>query len=399
MRAQKNIPGFGPEFLLIPGPTPLPDRVRRAMAQQSIDFSGSEFVEIADSLFENLRPLFGTDGQVFLYAANGHGGWEAALANTINPGETVLLPETGLFSEAWREMTTALGIRNESLPSDWRHGIDANLLRQRLSDDTDHRIKAVLVVHTDTASSVTSDVAAIATAIKDTDHPALLMVDTIASLCTTPFHMQDMAVDVTVSASQKALMGPPGLALVGVNQRALEMSKSVTMPRHYWCWQERMRGEHYKRFCGTAPEQLVFALSAAVSIINEQGLTNTIERHQRLATMVRSTVEHWCDGGSMEFNAVNAHERANSVTTVRTPENFDAEQIRLHLQQNHNVVIGGGLGELRGSIFRIGHMGNINLPYIGGTLMAIDTTLRNSGIAIGDGAIEAGLVAYNDWSA
>ncbi len=386
-----NSAGFGPEFLLIPGPTPLPDRVRQAMARQSIDFSGSQFIEIADSLFEDLKPLFGTDDQVFVYPANGHGGWEAALSNTLNPGDTVLLPETGLFSEAWRSMTTALGVHADTIATDWRTGIDPDLLQQRLSEDSDHSIKAVLVVHTDTASSITSDVEAVASALKNVNHPALLMVDTIASFCTTPFHMKDMGVDVAVCASQKALMGAPGLALVAVNQRALDISKATTMKRHYWCWQERMRGEHYKRFCGTAPEQLVFALKEAVAMINEEGLQNTIERHQRLATMVRTTVQRWCDGGALEFNAVHAHERANSVTTIRTPDGYDAEQLRLHLKHNHNVIIGGGLGELRGSIFRIGHMGHINLPYIGGALMAIDTSLRTLGITIGDGAIEAGL--------
>jgi len=378
-----NDNGFGPESLLIPGPTPVPDRVRRMLSRQSIDFTSAEFIETSDKLFESLKPLFGTDCQVFLYPSNGHGAWEAALVNTVNRGDTVLLPETGLFSEAWREMGEALSINCETLASDWRNGIDANLVEQRLRADHEKRVKAILVVHTDTASSITSDIVAISQAIKATSHPALLMVDTIASLCTTPFNMEEMGVDVAVSASQKALMAPPGLSLVAVNERALQLSGSVDMPRHYWCWQERIKGEHYKRFCGTAPEQLVFALDEAVTMINEEGLSNTIKRHRCLAEMVRATVNRWCEPGFLEFNAVNPTERANSVTTVRTPDGFDSETIRNHLRQNYNVVIGGGLGELRGSIFRIGHMGFVNVPYVGGALMAVDQTLRELDIPVG----------------
>jgi len=393
--SQVNDNGFGPESLLIPGPTPLPDRVRRALSRQSIDFTSAEFIETSDELFETLKPVFGTSCQVFLYPSNGHGAWEAALVNTINAGDTVLLPETGLFSEAWRAMASALGIKCETLASDWRHGVDPAQLEQRLASDSEKRIKAVLIVHTDTASSITSNIEAISQAIRSASHPALLMVDTIASLCTTPFDMEKMGIDVAVSASQKALMSPPGLSLVAVNERALELSESVQMSRHYWCWQERMKGEHYKRFCGTAPEQLVFALNEALSMINEEGLSNTIHRHWCLAEMVRATVKVWCEPGFLEFNAVNESERANSVTTVRTPDGFDSETIRNNLRQKYNVVIGGGLGELRGSIFRIGHMGFINVAYVGGALMAIDQTLRELDIPIGTGALEAGLASYS----
>jgi len=381
--------GYGPQFLMIPGPSPVADRVRAAMGRASIDFSSSEFVETANLLFSQLKPIFCNAEHVFLYGANGHGAWEAALSNCIAAGDEILLPETGLFSEAWRDMAHRLGASVRTIPSDWRSGVDALAVEQILADDTRGAIKAVLVVHTDTATGVTSDVQAIRGAIDRANHDALYMVDTIASLCTTEFLMTDWRVDVAIAASQKALGSPPGLSMCGVSQKALDHALSVSLPSYYWSWAERMKAEHYKRFCGTAPEQLVFALSEAIAMVNEEGLDQTIHRHAQLAEMVKATVSVWCEGGALEFSAVNPHERANSVTTIRTPEGFDAETLRDHLRTRHNVIVGGGLGQLRGTIFRIGHMGYINAPYVLGALGAIDGALKSLKIPVGADAIAA----------
>lgn len=381
--------GFGPQFLMIPGPSPVADRVRAAMGRASIDFSSNEFVETSDRLFALLKPIFCSAEHVFLYGANGHGAWEAALSNCIKAGDEILLPETGLFSEAWRGMASRLGAKVRTIPSDWRRGVDADAVEKVLRDDTSGAIKAVLVVHTDTATGVTSDVGRIRDAMDRVGHDALYMVDTIASLCTTEFLMTDWRVDVAIAASQKALGAPPGLSMCGVSQKALDLAVAADLPSYYWSWTERMKTEHYKRFCGTAPEQLVFALTEAITMLNEHGLDQTIRRHTHLAEMVQAAVGVWCEGGALEFSAVNPDERATSVTTIRTPEGFDAEMLRDHLRTRYNVIVGGGLGQLRGSIFRIGHMGHINAPYVLGALGAIDSALKSLKVPVGDDAVAA----------
>ncbi len=381
--------GPGPQFLMIPGPSPVADRVRVAMGRASIDFSSAEFVATADRLFDELKPIFNSADHVFLYGANGHGAWEAALSNCIGAGDSVLLPETGLFSEAWRHMARQLGADVKTIANDWRHGVDPAALEQALSEDWAGTIKAVLVVHTDTAAGLTSDIEAIRAAMDRVGHKALLMVDTIASLCTTSFKMTEWGVDVAIAASQKALGAPPGLSMCAISERALEHALDARLPSYYWSWSERMKSEHYKRFCGTAPEQLVFALEESIVMINEEGLDNVIARHTHLADVVKAAVEVWCEGGALEFNAVNPAERANSVTSIKTPEGFDAESIRDRLRSRYNVVIGGGLGQLRGSIFRIGHMGHINAPYVLGALGAIDVVLKELNLPVGDNAVVA----------
>jgi len=245
----------GFQFLLSPGPTPVPDRILNAMHRQSVDFSGPEFIALCDAVFEDVKAIFQTKGIVHLYGANGHGAWEAALSNILSPGDTVLIPEVGVFSEAWRAMAQALGLVCETVPNSWRKAIDANAIEAVLRADKAHKIKAVLFVHVDTATSLKSDVLAARKAIDAAGHPALFCVDTIASLGTTAFPMDDWGVDVTVAASQKGLMMPAGLALVAVNDKAMAAGKSAKMPRRYWDWQERVAGEHYQRFCGTAPER------------------------------------------------------------------------------------------------------------------------------------------------
>ncbi len=387
-------PMLGPDFLMIPGPTSLPDAVRTAMASPAQDFSGESFRRISTATFEGLRPLFRTAGEIFLYAANGHGAWEAALANTLQPGDRVLVPESGLFSFVWREMAEALGLEATVVETDWRHAVAAERIEAILRDDKAGRIRAVLLVHTDTAASVTVDVRAVRAAIDGANHPALLMVDAIASLGTTAFEMDAWGVDVTVAAAQKALMVPPGLSIVAAGARALERSRrGQHLPGSYWMWQARLGQELYQRFCGTAPIQHVAALRAALDLIEEAGLESLIAQHQRLATMVRAAVERWSDAGFMEFNALLPAERASSVTSIRVPAGFDAERIRDHARRRYRLTIGGGLGPLKGQLFRIGHMGFLNEAYVLGALGVLEATFRDLALPIGDGALEAAVAA------
>lgn len=388
----------GFQFLLSPGPTPVPDRILNAMHRQSVDFSGPEFISLCDAVFEDVKAIFQTKGIVHLYGANGHGAWEAALSNILSPGDTVLIPEVGVFSEAWRAMAQALGLVCETVPNSWRKAIDANGIEAVLRADKAHKIKAVLFVHVDTATSLKSDVLAARKAIDAAGHPALFCVDTIASLGTTAFPMDAWGVDVTVAASQKGLMMPAGLALVAANEKAMAVGKSVQTPRRYWDWQERIAGEHYQRFCGTAPEHHIFGLREALNMIAEETLDGVIARHARLAACVRAAVSVWCQAGGLQFNAQNPADRADSVTAILTPEGIDAEEIRATGRQM-NLHIGSAIGPFRGKGFRIGHMGNINEPMILGALAGIETVLRRHGVPLGQGAMDAAIASLNSSAA
>lgn len=376
---------------MVPGPTPVPQRILNAMNRQPVDFSGPDFIALSDRLFEEVGALFETEAQVFLYTANGHGAWEAALTNTLSPGDAVLIPEVGQFSEGWRGLAQSLGVECRTVPNDWRHPIDPDRVEDALRRDGKGEIKAVLAVHTDTAASITSDIAGLRAALDAAGHPALLMVDTIASLGTTAFRMDDWGVDVTVAASQKGLMMPPGLAMVAANEKAQAVGRAVATPRRYWDWVERNRGEHYQRFCGTAPELLIFGLDEALKMIAEETLDGAIARHARLAGAVRAAVSVWAEGGAVAFNALMPESRANSVTTVLLPADFDPERIRAPARDIYSVAIARGLGQLGARSFRIGHMGDVNEPMVLGGLAVIDLVLRRAGLPVGQGALDAAL--------
>ncbi len=386
----------GQHFLQVPGPTPIPQRIMNAMHRQAIDFSGPEFEALSKSIFADLKPLFRLEnGEVFLYASNGHGGWEAAISNVLAPGDLVLLPETGQFSRGWGDMARALGVEVEVIENDWRHAIDPHKVEERLHRDKQHRIKAVLAVHTDTASSVTSDLQAVRAAIDAAGHPALLMVDAIASLGAVDLRQEEWGLDVVVTASQKALMMPPGLAFVGANLKALEVARANARPRNYWDWELRMQPHHYRRYAGTGPEHLVFGLREALDMVAEEGLEGAHQRHARLAEAVRRAVGVWSEGGAVEFNALVAGERSNSVTTIRTADGVDAAAIRRICREHFDVSLGGGLGILEGKAFRIGHMGYINPPTILGGLGAVEATMKALGVSCRRSGVEAAI----DWLA
>lgn len=379
----------GINFLHTPGPTHIPDRVLQAMQRQSIDFAGQQFVDIAVSCYPDLQKLFRTEGKVFIYASNGHGAWEAVLSNLFSPGDTVLVPETGMFSLSWKAMAEALGIRVEYLESDWRHAVDPARIEERLRQDNRHEIKALLLVHTDTATSVTSDIAAARRALDAAGHPGLFAVDAVASLATTDFRMDDWEIDVALTGSQKGLMLPPGLALVAVNDKALAAGKTATLPRFYWDWQERLKEHHYKWFCGTAPEHLVFGLRATLDLLAEEGPEATFARHRRLARAARAAVAVWAEAGTLDFNVVEPVDRAEAVTTVLMAEDQDANAVRKVCYDRFDVSLGTGLGKLDGRAFRIAHMGDVNEPMLLGALGCVEATLGLLGVPHGAGGVTA----------
>jgi alanine-glyoxylate transaminase/serine-glyoxylate transaminase/serine-pyruvate transaminase len=385
----------GREFLHTPGPTNIPDRILRAMHKPALDFTAPPFVAMTRTCFEDIKPVFQTQGPVFMYAANGHGAWEAALTNTLSPGDHLLVPETGNFSMKWGMMAESLGLVIEHLPGDWRHGIDPDVIEQHLRADDEGRIKAVLMIHVDTASGIVSDVPAVRWAIDNANHSALFMVDTIASLATVDFQMDEWGVDVALAASQKGLMCPPGIGFTACSEKAMHATQSAQLKRNYWDWRERMSDAQYIRFCGTAPIHMLYGLREALDMLAEEGMANVITRHERLAGAIRAGVEVWCGedegGGGMAFNAVIPEQRSNSITAIRVPAGFDAEEVRTVARERYQVAMGGGLEQLRGSVFRIGHMGDLNEPMVLGALAGIEATLQTLNIPHGRGGVTAAI--------
>ena len=383
-------PMRGRNFLMTPGPSNIPDRVLAAMHRPAVDLVDSEFIDLTESCFDDLAKVFRTEGRVFLYASNGHGAWEASLANLIGEGDLVLAPSTGMFSWAWGQLAGDLGAKVEEMEGDWRSGFDPDRIEQRLGEDPEHRIKAVLAVQTDTATSVTSDIAAVRRALDACGHPALLMADVVASLGTVDFRMDDWGVDVAIAGSQKGLMTPPGLAFTAVSPRALERSRTAGIRRGYWDWERRMDDEEfYMRFFGTPPEHLMWGLREALDMLFEEGLETAFARHRRLAAAVHAAVEVWGQAGALELNAVNPAERATSVTTIRVAKGIDSNRLRLLARDELDVSLGYGLGPLDGKAFRIGHMGWINEPMVLGALGAVEMAMQACGVPYRKGGVTA----------
>lgn len=384
----------GRNLLLSPGPTNIPDRVLRAMQRPAIELHCEELVALARSCLDDLRPIFrSSEAETFIYAANGHGAWESALSNSLSPGDKILVFETGIFGEAWAGMGQSFGLEPEFIPGDWRHGIDPQLVEDRLRADKQHALKAILMVQTDTATGITSDVAAVREAIDSAAHPALFMVDAVASLAATDLRMDEWKLDVVVAASQKALMSPPGLAFVAASQKAMEHADKATLPRHYWDWRKRLDEEAYMWFCGTAPEHLLFALREAIDMIAEEGLEAIFRRHRRLASAVRAGIDTWAEAGALELNALVPEQQSNSVSAIRVDERYSAIDIRETCERELNTSLGGGLGRLAGKAFRIGHMGDINEHMLLGALGSIELSLEMCGVPHGNGSVTAAIAA------
>lgn len=379
----------GHQFLHTPGPTPIPECVLNAMHRQPLDLSDPVLVAEVDACFAGLKSVFRTSGEVYIYAANGHGGWEAALTNLFAPNDRVLIPETGHFSMTWADHARALGVEVQTIAGDGRHAVDPAAIEAALRADGKGKISAVLVIQTDTAAGVTSDIQAVRGAIDAAGHPALLVVDAVASLGAAPFDMDGWGVDVTIAASQKALMGPPGLALVAVNQRARAVASAASRHRRYWDWEFRSAAEGYRKFCGTTPEQHIFALKAGLDLMFEEGLDRILARHKRLAGAVQAAVAAWSEAGALSFNALVPEQRSVSVTTILTPPDFPSERVREYARSHCGVALGGGLGPLSGKAFRIGHLGSMNEPTILGCLGGVELALSELGIAHGTRGLRA----------
>jgi len=381
----------GREFLSIPGPTTVPDEVLGAMHRAAVDIYSGPLLEVTTSCLADLRRVFKTQGQTYIYAANGHGAWEAALVNIFSRGDKALILESGLFAAAWGRSADALGIRAEVLPGDWRRAVDPVALQARLRQDRAGEIKAVLTVQVDTASGVVNDIPAIRKAITEAGHPALLMVDTIASLATMPFDMDGWGVDVAVTGSQKGLMMPPGLSFIAANDRARAVHQQAGLRTPYWDWTSREGPEHYQKYAGTPPEHLLFGLRQALDMLLAEGLDNAIERHRLLAEAVRRAVAVWSEGGALDFNILAPAQRANSVTTVVMSNGDTPQRLLDYCNDKCGVVIGVGIGALNGKAFRIAHMGHVNAPMVLGTLGVVETGLVALGIPHGKGGVQAAI--------
>jgi alanine-glyoxylate transaminase / serine-glyoxylate transaminase / serine-pyruvate transaminase len=378
----------GREFLAIPGPTNIPDAVLTAMHHPAIDIYSGDMLGVTRTLLEDLPRLFGTAGRVYIYAANGHGGWEAAVSNVLSRGDTVLVLESGLFAVGWGDMARMMGVKVEVLKGDARRAVYPSAVTQRLRADTAREIKAVLVVQIDTAAGVVNDIPAIRRAIDAAAHPALLMVDCVASLGCMPFAMDAWGVDVAMAGSQKGLMTPPGLAFVAGNERAHAMHQKADLRTRYWDWTFRQGEVHYQKYGGTPPEHLLFGLRKALDLLHAEGLERAIRRHALLAEAVRQAVERWAEGHVLAFNVTTASERADSVTTVLM-QGRDPRPLLAYCRDHCGVVLGVGIGDLSGKAFRIAHMGHVNAPMVIGILGAVEMGLAALDIPHGTGGVQA----------
>jgi alanine-glyoxylate transaminase / serine-glyoxylate transaminase / serine-pyruvate transaminase len=379
----------GQRFLHSPGPTRLPDEVLHAMSRQPVDLADPRLDPTIAACEQGLKRLLHTQqADVLMYAANGHGAWEAVIANLLGPGRSALIPGTGHFSESWAIQTEALGAKVIRTP--WVEGlpIDATAVEQALRDDRQHEIAAVFCVHTDTASGVTSDLQAMRAAIDAAGHPALFVVDVVASLGVVPFDMDALRADVVIGASQKGLMLPPGLGFVAVNERARVSAESNPAPRFYWDWGRRRDALSYRKFCGTPPINLLFGLQAALQLIFHEGLEAVFARHRQLAGAVQAAVQGWSEGGALAFFCRQPECRSHSVTAVAVRAGVDPEALRTMARERFQVSLSGGLGPLAGRVFRIGHMGDINAAMVLGALGGVEAALRAQGVPIGQGGVQ-----------
>ena len=379
----------GREFLAIPGPTTVPDEVLRAMHRPAIDIYAGELVGITHSVLADLKSLFRTGGDTYIYIANGHGAWEAVLTNILSRGDKILVLESGRFATGWGEQAARLGVEVEVLPGDWSRAVDPAAVEQRLRADKTGAIKAVLVVQIDTASGVVNDIPRIAQALQGAGHEALLCVDAVASLGCMPFDMDAWGVDVAMAASQKGLMTPPGLAFVAANARAKAVHRKAGLRTPYWDWAARDMDEHYRKYAGTAPVHLLFGLRRAIDLIQAEGLEAIHLRHALLAGAVRAAVGAWAHGGALSLNIAREDERSNTVTAIRVAEGRDPRTLVDFCRETCGVVLGTALGALAGKAFRIAHMGHVNAPMVLGTLATVEVAQKALGWPVPVSGIEA----------
>src|SRR6201992_1628943 len=382
----------GREILALPGPTNMPDEVLQAMHRPALDIYSREMVDLSDGLHRDLSNLFATQNKSYIHISNGHGAWEAALSNVLSRGDKVLVLESGRFAMGWGHAAKLMGAEVEVLKGDWRRAVRADEVEARLRADKKHDIKAILVAQVDTASGVFNAIAAIGKAIKAAGHPALYMVDAVASLGCMPFEMDEWGIDVAMSGSQKGLMTPPGRGFVSASEKAREAHKKANMRTPYWDWSERDKAENYRIYGGTAPVHLLFALRKAIDMIKEEGLENVFQRHRLLAEAVRRAVTVWAEGQVLGLNISEPAERSDTVTTVLVSgREDDPISLQRYCKEKCGVVLGTGIGELQGAAFRIAHMGHVNAPMILGTLGVIEVGLNALDIPHGSGGTKAAI--------
>ena len=377
----------GRHFLQIPGPTNVPDRVLRAIDRPVIDHRGPEFAKLGMEVLENIRPIFQTTGPVIIYPGSGTGAWEAAIVNTLSPGDRVLMFETGHFSLLWRQLAERFGINVEYVPGNWRSGAAAAELESRLASDQQHTFKAVMVVHNETSTGVTSRISEIRRAMNNVHHPALLIVDTISSLASTEYRHDEWEVDVTIAGSQKGLMLPPGISFNAISEKATAANKRAKLPRSYWDWQEMLKPNQTGFFPFTPATNMLYGLREALLMLQEEGLPNVFRRHDRHAEAARAAVRAW----DLEIVCENPREYSSSVTVAFMPKGHDADQLRNVILENFDMSIGAGLSKLTGKVFRIGHLGSFNDLMLAGTLSGIEMGLRLAGVPHKEGGVTAAL--------
>lgn len=379
----------GRHFLHIPGPSPVPERVLRAMDRQVIDHRGPEFGVLGREVLEGCRTIFRTKGPVVIYPGSGTGAWEATIVNTLSSGDRVLMFETGHFATLWRQMAARWGIEVEFVPGDWRHGVDPAVVEARLAEDRGHAFKAVMVVHNETSTGVTSRIPAIRKAIDAAGHPALLLVDTISSLGSVDYRHDEWGVDVTVSGSQKGLMLPPGLGFTAISDKARAAGRSNNLPRSYWDWEEMLKPNANGYFPYTPATNLLYGLREAVAMLLEEGLDNVFARHQRLAAATRAAVEAW----GLEVLCRNPDEYSPVLTAVMMPDGHGADTFRALVLDKFDMSLGAGLSKLADKIFRIGHLGETNDLTLMGALSGVEMGLAAAGVPHQRGGVLAAMAS------
>ncbi len=377
----------GRHFLQIPGPTNVPDRVLRAMDNPTMDHRGPDFGRLGAQILGKLGQVFGTEGHVIIYPASGTGAWEAALANTHSPGDTVLMCRTGWFATLWQEMAERLQLKPVFIETDWRRGADVAAIAEALAKDTGHAIRSVCVVHNETSTGCTSRIDEVRAAMDAAKHPALLLVDTISSLASIDYRHDAWGVDVTIAGSQKGLMLPPGLSFNAVSAKALAAAETAKLPRSYWDWRPMLAANATGYFPYTPGTNLLYGLDAAITMLLEEGLANVFARHDRHAEATRRAVRAW----GLEVQCADPRHYSSALTAVRLPDGHSADGLRAVILAKYNMSLGNGLGVLKDRVFRIGHLGDFNDLQLVGTLGGIEMGLGNAGVPHKKGGVQAAL--------